>query len=555
MSRWSWALAGLVWVGRRVAAIFFAWFGLCVLMVVSFILIGTLLSACGGIGQSLGLPGQGKPFRLIAGSGFSTFVPILERFEREHGVDIQLTQKGSLDIMYLLGEQEFPYDAIWEGDSMWTSMGDTHKRIQSRESIMRSPIVFGVKKSVAERLGWTDPAKEISVQDILTAAEQENLRLMMTSATQSNSGASAYFGFLYAFAQPEGVLQSEDLKDPQVQAEMKKILGTIDRTSESSGWLRDLFPEQHAFYDGMFNYESHIIELNTNLAKKGLEPLYIVYPTPGLGLADFPLSYVDQKDDEKKKIFDELQKYLLSDSVQRELMAKGRRVDGDLDLAVFKKEWGVDTERILSSTKLPAQEVIWEALNLYQTTLRKPSFTVYVLDFSGSMQGDGERQLQAAMKTLLDQQEAGKYLLQTSPDDVTIVIPFDSVARKAEQVNGNDSTELDALLKQIQKTTVGGGTNIYTPTADGLRMMQEQGIGDRFPAIILMTDGQSNVGSLEEVKQAIAQTGMEGVPIYAITFGSASVGQLEQLTKLTGGRIFDGTKDLISAFRAAKGNN
>lgn len=522
-------------------------FTLIVLLLGVVIFMVGVLPACG--------PAK-PPFRLIAGSGFSTFVPILERFESEHGVDIQLTSKGSLDIMYLLGEKEFPYDAIWEGDSMWTSMGDTQKRIQSRESIMRSPIVFGVKKSVAERLGWTTPGKEISVQDILTAAEKENLRLMMTSATQSNSGASAYFGFLYAFAQPEGVLTSENLQDPQVQANVKKILGTIDRTSESSGWLRDLFPEQHAFYDGMFNYESHIIELNDKLAKKGLEPLYIVYPTPGLGLADFPLSYVDHDDADKKKIFDDLQNYLLSESVQKELMAKGRRVDleGGLDPAVFKPEWGVDTQRILSSTKLPAQEVIWQALNLYQTKLRKPSFAVYVLDFSASMQGDGQRQLQAAMKTLLDQQEAGKYLLQTAPDDVTVVIPFDGRAREPMQVNGNSPTELDALLTQIRNAPLANSTNFYTPTANALRLIKAQGIGDRFPAIIVMTDGEVNAGSFQEVKQAIADTGLEGVPIYAITFGKARVDQLEPLTNLTHGRIFDGTKDLISAFRAVKGN-
>jgi len=59
---------------------------------------------------------------------------------------------------------------------------------------------------------------------------------MMTSATQSNSGASAYFGFLYAFARPNGVLTAENLRNPAVRDSVKEILKSINRTSESSGW-------------------------------------------------------------------------------------------------------------------------------------------------------------------------------------------------------------------------------------------------------------------------------------------------------------------------------
>ena len=46
-------------------------------------------------------------------------------------------------------------------------------------------------------------------------------------------------------------------------------------------------------------------------------------------------------------------------------------------------------ERVLSPIMLPSGEVIREALRLYQTAFRKPSLTVYVLDFSGSMEGEG----------------------------------------------------------------------------------------------------------------------------------------------------------------------
>jgi Ca-activated chloride channel family protein len=70
-----------------------------------------------------------------------------------------------------------------------------------------------------------------------------------------------------------------------------------------------------------------------------------------------------------------------------------------------------------------------------------------------------------------------------------------------------------------------------------------------------MTDGQSNSGSLDDVKRAIATTGLNDVPVYAVTFGDASVKQLNEIANLTNGRVYDGTKDLVTAFRQARGNN
>lgn len=501
-------------------------------------------------------------FRIVAGSGNATFEPILKRFGEQQCVDVNMTYKGSLDIMTLLETGTVDYDAIWDADSLWTTMGDTHHLIKNRESIMRSPVVFGIKRPIAGKLGWI--GKDVSVQEILAAAEREKLRLMMTSATQSNSGASAYLGFLYAFARPNNLLNSRDLQNPDVQASLKKILMRIDRTSESSGWLRDLFAKEYDRYDGMFNYESHIIELNQGLLKVNREPLYIVYPLPGLGIADFPLSYINHGDAQKETVFLNLQKYLLSSAVQQELAAKGRRVGAvgmtpdSVDKAVFNPAWGIDVRRVISPLRLPDAAVIQEALDLYQTILRKPSFTIYALDFSSSMQGEGERQLKQAMRILLDQQEARKYLLQGSADDITIIIPFDKFTRKRivqRGTVGNDPSELQEMLKQVEQNRADGGTDIYEPTAESLYVMKSRGIKNRLPAIILLTDGKSESGSIEQVKNVIAYTGLNNVPIYAITFGAADPTQLNALADLTGGRVFDGTKDLISAFRRAKGNN
>ena len=501
--------------------------------------------------------------RIIAGSGFDTFEPILKRFGQEQNVNIQITYKGSLDIMQLLENPTFDYDVIWEGDSLWTTLGDQYRRVQNRESVMRSPIVFALKRSLARRLNWI--GADVHMEDILAATEREHLRVLMTSATQSNSGASAYFGFLYAFADNPDVLTSDHLKDPAVTAKVRRILGAINRTSESSGWLRDLMVSQYDQYDGLFLYESHVIEANQKLVGAGREPLYVIYPREGLGVADFPLSFAGGDDAAKKTAFAALQKYLLSDAVQSEFAAKGRRIarfdSTQADPAVFNPEWGVDVKRIINVVKFPTPPVIREALDLYQTAFRKPSLTVYCLDFSGSMSGKGETQLKQAMRTLLDQQEASRYLLQASPDDATLVLIFNGgIVNDADlaswTVFGNNAGDLGRLLSRIEAQRTDDGTNIYGPVARALEWMQASGrLADHFPAVILMTDGQSNSGSLADVQSAITRTGLTNVPVYGITFGDASVDQLQQIANLTSGRVFDGTKDLVGAFRKAKGNN
>ena len=73
---------------------------------------------------------------------------------------------------------------------------------------------------------------------------------------------------------------------------------------------------------------------------------------------------------------------------------------------------------------MPAADVLFECLNLYQTDFRKPSLTVYCLDYSGSMSGEGNEQLVQAMEQLLIQENARKNFLQASENEVNILIPF-----------------------------------------------------------------------------------------------------------------------------------
>lgn len=499
---------------------------------------------------------------ILSGSENKTLESILQRFGEKNGVHARVDYLGSVDIMLRLENGAPGYDAVWPANSLWVDLGDKGKRVKNQASIMRSPVVFGVKKSVAQRLGWV--GKEVTVGQILREAEAGRLRFMMTSATQSNSGASAYLGFLYAFAGQPEILTRAQLRSPDVRSKIKRILGSVNRSSGSSGWLKELFLQKYDQYDAMVNYEALVIEANRELAAQGREPLYAVYPVDGLAIADSPLGYVNHGDPEKEKLFLKLQEYLLSPAVQQEIMATGRRVGlagmtmTSVDQSIFNPDWGINVARVLNPIKFPPAEVIRESLHLYQTAFRKPSLTAYCLDFSGSMKGHGDDDVKAAMRLLLDQQQAQRYFLQASPEDVTVVIPFNSAPMNRWTVTGNAPKTLDGLLMRINALEPGGGTDIYTPIMQALEVFQGKGNLQRyFPAVILMTDGKSNTGaSMADLQRKLQEMRLStDVPVFAILFGEASEDQLKQIADYTSGRLFDGRKDMIQAFREARGYN
>lgn len=528
----------------------------------SLLLATLLITACDtGIGGNVP---ENRTLNIVSGSENETLEPIIQTWASDNGYAVNMTYMGTVDIARMLQSGQVVYDAVWTANRLWIDYGDTHNLTKHVQSIMRSPVVFGVKRSIAERLGWV--GQDIYMDDIVEATESGEIRFMMTSATQSNSGASFYFAALTAFADKSGdVITADDLESPSVEADIKRILGTVDRSSGSSGWLKDLFLDQYPRYDAMVNYEAVIIEANQELEREGQEPLYAIYPVDGLAIADSPLGYVERNLEGKEDIFLELQQYLLTEDVQRELLNAGRRTStlgiqlSDANRDVFRPEWGIDVDRVIQPIRFPNAEVIQQALDLYQTSFRRPSCTVYVLDFSGSMGGQGEADLKAAMRTLLDQSIAPQYLLQGHPKDVSAVVLFNDTVINGNRlddwtVTGNDAADLRSLYLKIEQTQAGGGTDIFQAALAALNHLEAIRTEECLPSVILMTDGRDG-GNGYGAFQSYVRQSENDVPVFAITFGDADSEQLQPATTLTSARIFDGSRDLVSAFRSAKGYN
>lgn len=498
----------------------------------------------------------GETLTIVAGSENQVLEPIIQDYAQEAQQNIAINYLGSLDIMRLLQTGEVPYDAVWPASSLWLDMGDDHNLVKHAEITSVTPVVFGVRRSLAQDLGWVDRG-DVTIEEIIQAIADGDFSFAMTSATQSNSGASAYLGFLTALADNSDGLTSEDLMDPDLQQQITTLLSGVDRSSGSSNWLVDLILQGD--YDAMVNYEQLIIQANQALEDQGREPLYAVYPVDGLSISDSPLAFIDREGRDMEEIFLDFQAYLLSDPAQDRIEQTGKRSNfGTVrpgNEAIFKEEWGIILDQVLSPIRLPHNEVIVQALNLYQTEFKKPSLTVYVLDFSGSMSGEGNASMMAALDQVLIPEHAASHLLLGTPQDLTHVLAFSSGIDWQGSARGNGQ-ELEDLYDQIDSLDTGGGTALFEATAEAVRILDglpEEDLDRYQPAIVLLTDGRAG-DSFRVFQHAYQEAGMD-VPVFSIMFGDAQEDELADLAALTRGRVFDGRTDLIEAFRKVRGYN
>jgi len=503
--------------------------------------------------------GPSTPVTITAGSENRLLQPIVEEFCREKGMDCTFTYQGSLDIGLSLASPETSQaDFVWPASSVWIDLFDTGRTVKNATSISQMPVILGVRKSKAEELGWI--GTDVYMKDILEAVQSGKLKFLMTSATQSNSGASAYLAMLSsALGGQSAVISQNDLEKPDVQETVQGLLSGVERSSGSSGWLADLYvksAQEGTFYDAMWNYEAILKETNDHLRQMDGDLLYAIYPADGVAIADSPLGFVDLgKGEEVETFFTELVAYLQSDEIVRRIADTGRRIPlaGSSVAAPAEPDWNFDPTRMVTAIRKPEPAVIRQALDLYQTALRKPSLTALCLDYSGSMEGEGEAQLSEAMRFLFTPEEASRVLVQWSPADKILVLPFDSSVRSSKEATG-DTSEQSALLGDIGSERAGGGTNMYACARTALeRIAATPDLDNYLPAIVILTDGRSD-GDLDRFLDKWRAMSPR-VPVFGITFGNADKSQLDALAAATSARVFDGKGDLAGAFRSARGYN
>jgi Ca-activated chloride channel homolog len=491
-----------------------------------------------------------QTMRILAGSEIKDLEPLKGRMEKAAGTRIEFIYTGSLDAVERIESGE-NVDAVWVSHGKYLQLTPAIKaKIRASERIMTSPVILGIKTSKAAALGW-DKADPTWAEIARTAASGK-LSYGMTNPASSNTGFTALVGVAAALADKQDGLTAADIKTK----ELRQLFVGQKLTSGSSGWLAEAYVREQARFDGLINYESVILQLNAdgNLTEK-LTP---IYPKEGIVTADYPLMLLNEN---KRKPYDELVKFLRSSEAQRDITQRTLRrpIASDVDAAA------VIPKRTLAELPFPASRDVLDALlDAYQSQLRRPASTYFVLDVSGSMQGEGISQLRSSVIALTgaDASLSGRFARFQTRERIYL-LPFSGNPGTPIRFEMPDEgNKVDGVLANVRdyatKLHANGGTAIFSSVKVALEAAQADRLKapDRQYSVVVMTDGKSESGMSENDfaswHQKLGETD-RGIPVFGLLFGEAEKAQLERIAKLTGGRVFDARKGLKTAFKEIRG--
>ena len=211
-------------------------------------------------------------FKVISSSENKDLEPIIQKYAKQNNINLEIEYAGTIDIMDRLNNNE-EFDAVWTSNSIWLYMLNNSSKVKNSKSTSINPVVFGIKKSKADELGFV--GKDVYTKDILSAIKSNKLKFSMSSATQTNTGATAYLGFVSTLAGNPEILKEEDLKQSKLKDSLKELFSGVTRSSGSDEFLEEMF--LNGDYEAVVTYETSIININKKLEKQGKEPLYIIY--------------------------------------------------------------------------------------------------------------------------------------------------------------------------------------------------------------------------------------------------------------------------------------
>lgn len=138
---------------------------------------------------------------------------------------------------------------------------------------------------------------------------------------------------------------------------------------------------------------------------------------------------------------------------------------------------------------------------------RQPLDVVLVLDKSGSMGGDPLRSVKAA---------AEHFLRLAGATDRVGVVAFDDTTELVLELSSHDPDLAAARIKQI---STGGSTNLSGGWLKGIEMLEASPRPEALRRVIILTDGQANVGETDPDRLASIAAAARSRSITTTTIG------------------------------------
>jgi Ca-activated chloride channel family protein len=425
-----------------------------------------------------------------------------------------------------------------------------------------APVVIAIWESRLRAIQSKHPGQEIGWQELFGVFNAPNgwqdygqqgrpsVYYGHTDPLVSSTALSTLIAEFYAGAQSGigapagGKLTQQQVNDPKVQAEVRKIENLIKHYSARTTEFKEYIAQGPEYLDFVALEENDLIYINQGKTQyKPPEKLVALYPKEGTFVHDHPFAianatWVNEQQRAGAELFT---KYVLTEAVQKRVLEAGFR-PANSTVAIgypIATELGVDPKppKVLpvpDPATIAAVQQSWQLV-------KKQADVMVLVDTSGSMRRDDKigRAREAIRGFLEDQSSANSLGLTRFSRDVQVLVPLGSI-----ETNRNE------IISQVDLLEARGDTSLYDGLLATINEFAKSGDNSRIRAIVLLSDGQDTTSSstVNDVVRRLQEVRNSKSPILVIpiAYGAdADINALNAIARASDTKVQSGDEKNI----------
>ncbi len=491
---------------------------------------------------------------------------IIQACESSTGVDVTMDYATSTSVRLANASKE-KYDAFWATTSAFLA-NTPNPAVHTAKSY----IGVAAYEEVARELGWD--ADNLLIQNVLDGLPAGVIKLGITNPSQTDPGASFVLASFTSMAS-QNMLTTGGLNGLSTD-QFKNYFGVLENVLDSVESLKQAVLDNPEQYNTLVVYEATLVQLNKELAARGMKTFKFYYLSDATFLGSFPLAYTGNTA-VTGAAFTAFSECLGSDTSAATLRSNGYRAvsigatDALLDPNVFRADWGL-INKDFPILNYPAPDTAKFALNWYQTALKPKLRAAFCFDYSGSMDRvpygsppdtePGSVQRDNGQRSIFDQAIAFGHGLSVGLYDSYTVFAFASQNFWLGTVYGSDPASVSGMSETLANSLISGDTAMFDCAHDAVGYLLKDPTSryydTDFPeydpenytyAVYVLTDGDSTTGwEFEDFRDYYNSLPQEQhIKFYGVGFGNVDMsidGPFSQFIELTGGKLIDGRENL-----------
>jgi Ca-activated chloride channel family protein len=446
-------------------------------------------------------------------------------------------------------------------------------------SLFRSPLVIGMPKDMALKLGWPD--KDIGWADLLKLASNQTgwstygrpewgaFQLGKTNPNISTSGLHALIATYFAASGKTGDLTSATLADPAVRNFVMGVekavvhygdsvsnfllnLQAADDEGQALSYVSAVAMEEKQIWDyNQGNPKGDPKDLGKHAAPK--VPLVAIYPKEGTLAADHPYAILDAPwvTPEKRQAAEAFLGFLEKPEIQGRFQDAGFRNQRGVAGPVIKEANGMLPDRPGAYLVLPNTGQVISDIQASWNELRKRARVLIVIDQSALSGDSGAKNLAQSvangLKQLVDDDMVGAWAVPAAAGSTQ---PYSEIMPL--QPLGPHRAELQSAIANIHRSSDRPALyRAVTLAVDQLKIGRDP---TKLNAVVVISAGRSNPADTARFKtfadlSAVAGE-IPGIHVFTVGYGAKPDQKELQLMSTAGKGAYYDASDPSSVARA-----